>query len=201
MHGDTLKTVANAIKGRDDPETVPDVQGMDGIPADDLAEFTARMTGNPLQSSTVGRPVIPPWNAATAPMQQPAKRAKIETPLDSQTIAAQLADFQRKKEKEELAQFIASGVSYPPGTRTQPAFFIIRLNPPGQGPWAAKNWTQLYPASERPRLVPPRPWPHADGKSASHSSKNSAQSPQSSSNEPLLSPKLAVKCVSSPPSA
>jgi hypothetical protein len=83
MHGDTLKAVANAIKGRDDRETVADVQGMDGIPATDLAEFTVRMTGNLPPSSTVGRHAIPPWTATTAPTQQPENRARVDALVDS----------------------------------------------------------------------------------------------------------------------
>jgi len=200
-----LTSVANAIKGRDDPETVPDVQGMDGIPAADLAEFTARMTGQPPPTSSVGIRAPRPWNAppTAQSFQQPAtKRAKVDAPLDSQTIAAQLAEFQAKKEQEELAQFIASGVAYPPGTRTQPAFFAIRFNPPGQGAWTAKGWTQLYPGSEHPKSSPPRPWPRdADGKSAQSSSINSSAQLSTPANESLSSPKIsAAKCVSSPTS-
>jgi len=203
MHGETLTNVANAIKGRDDPETVPDVQGMDGIPAADLAEFTARMTGQPPAISSVGIRAPRPWNAPpiTQSSQQPAtKRAKIDAPLDSQTIAAQLAEFQAKKEQEELAQFIATGVAYPPGTRSQSAFFIIRSNPPGQGAWTAKGWSQLYPGSELPKPSPPRPWPRdADGKSAHSSSINSSAQLSTPANESLSSPKIsAAKCVSSP---
>lgn len=205
-HGQTLGAIANAIKGRDDPETVPDVQGMDGIPTADLAEFTARITGQPIPTTTTpalpGRPRAT-WNLTHQQhplQQQPAKRVKVDAPLDSQTIAAQLAEFQAKKEQEELASFIASGVAYPPGTSTQPAFFIVRFNPPGQGPWSAKGWTQLYPGSDRPKSARPRPWTTADGKSDSSNPPHTTLPPRiDSSNDPSSSPKLAAKCVSSPP--
>ena len=141
MHGQTLETIANALSHRSDPATVPEISGMDGIPAQDFQEFKARYKP-PSTSQTVvlskqfkqGKPDVV------------VKKAKIDAPLDAETIQAQLAEFQRKKDEQEIQDLIKQGVIFPPGLTPHQALqtFRYRNPPPGSGPFAAKRLSQLF---------------------------------------------------------
>lgn len=187
MHRQTLEKISNALSHRSDPATVPEISGMDGIPAQDLQEFKSR---------------IQPTNPQTSPiLKQPkpfkpdsgVKKAKIDAPLDPETIQAQLAEFQRKKEDQEIQELIKQGIAFPPGLAPRQALqiFGFRNPPPGTGPFAAKNPSQLIPpviASYPPTPGSQGPHPSkafADGKSDSpalssqfNPSFNSAYSPK-----------------------
>jgi len=136
MHrGAILEKISHALPSRSDPETVPDISGMEGVPAQDLQWFKAKIRSTALsaQSPTAKQP---------RPQVKPeVKKQKIDTPLDAQTIQAQLAEFQQKKHKEELQDLINSGVLLPPGLTPEQSleYFQYRTHPPpGTGPYAAK---------------------------------------------------------------
>ena len=141
MHRQTLETVANALTHRSDPATIPEISGMDGIPAQDFQEFKARY--NP--------PSTPQTIASSRQFKQgkpdaAVKKAKIDAPLDAETIQAQLAEFQRKKDDQEIQDLIKEGVIFPPGLTPHQALQIFRYRnpPPGSGPFAAKPLSQLF---------------------------------------------------------
>jgi len=138
VHRQALDKVANALEHRSNPATIPDISGMDGIPAKDLQDFKARM----LPSQTASQKQQKPWKPS-----DPSKRIKIDTPLATETIQAQLAEFQKKKDDQQIQQLINEGISFPPGLSPRQALhiFAFRHPPPGTGPYAAKSKLQLYP--------------------------------------------------------
>jgi hypothetical protein len=187
MHRQTLEMISNALSHRSDPATVPEISGMDGIPAQDLQEFRSRIQPTNPQTSAVSKQFKPSKPDAAV------KKAKIDAPLDPETIQAQLAEFQRKKEDQEIQELIKQGLTFPPGLTPRQVLqvFGFRNPPPGTGPFAAKNPNQLIPpaiASNPPTLGvhgPPPSKTFADGKSDSpalssqfNPSFNSAYSPK-----------------------
>ena len=141
MHRETLETIANALSHRSDPATVPDISGMDGIPAQDFQEFKARY--NP---PSTPQTVVPSRQFKLAKPDAVVKKAKIDAPLDAETIQAQLAEFQKKKDEQEIQDLIKQGVIFPPGLTPHQALQIFRYRnpPPGSGPFAAKPLSQLF---------------------------------------------------------
>ena len=92
MHRQTLETIANALSHRSDPATIPEISGMDGIPAQDFQEFKARYNPPPTSQS-----VVPSKQFKLGKPDVVVKKSKIDAPLDAETIQAQLAEFQKKK--------------------------------------------------------------------------------------------------------
>lgn len=140
MHrGAILEKISHALPSRSDPETVPDISGMEGVPAQDLQWFKAKIHSTALSAQS------PTAKQQPRPQVKPeVKKQKIDTPLDAQTIQAQLAEFQQKKHKEELQDLINSGILLPPGLTPEQSleYFSYRTHaPPGTGPYAAKPIT------------------------------------------------------------
>jgi len=139
MHRRNLEVVANALTHRSDPTNVPDITGMDGIPAQDLQEYKSRT--HPTAQKTTNLPnmaLLKQFQPVKA--EVPSKRAKIDTPLGAETIQAQLAEFQKKKEKQEIQDLQNQGILFPPGlpATSALALFAFRTPPPGTGLFAAK---------------------------------------------------------------
>ncbi len=150
MHKEKLESIPNALPPKADPEKCPEITGMDGIPELDYEDFKTRRQA-PLVPPL---PSIPPAPGTTpavvrtpgvetnaAPGTVP-KKAKIDTPLDEGTIQAQLAEFQKKKEEEQVKHLIDSGIVLPPGV--EPNLVLHKfpsVPPPGEG---------LYPATKLP---------------------------------------------------
>lgn len=141
MHRETLETIANALSHRSDPTSIPEISGMDGIPAQDLQEFKARYNPPPTLQS-----VVPSKQPKLGKPDAAVKKSKIDAPLDTETIQAQLAEFQKKKDDQEIQDLIKQGFVFPPGLTPHQAFqtFRYRNPPPGLGPFAARPLHQLF---------------------------------------------------------
>jgi hypothetical protein len=111
MHRQNLEAVANALTHRSDPTNVPDISGMDGIPAQDLQEYKSR--NRPTTTNTPNVAMLKQFQPVKTEL--PAKRARIDTPLGAETIQAQLAEFQKKKEQQEIQDLQNQGILFPPG--------------------------------------------------------------------------------------
>ena len=144
MHRQILQVVANALTHRSDPSNIPDITGMDGIPAQDLQEYKSRTH----PTTTQPQPILPPniallkqFRPAVKTDVTPAKRAKIDTPLGAETLQAQLAEFQKKKAQQEIQDLQKQGILFPPGLPAHSALslFAFRTAPPGTGPFAARS--------------------------------------------------------------
>jgi hypothetical protein len=148
MHGETLESVLNALPNRSDPENVPDISGLDGIPAEDIQDYKDRRQGNsiatpknntmiPTQTNNLVKP-------PTAKLLDPApKKAKIDVPvqpLQPEQIQAQLAEFQKRKDDQEVQDLLKQGFVFPPGISPLDALskLAYRSLPPGSGPYATK---------------------------------------------------------------
>lgn len=151
MHRENLEVVANALAHRSDPAKIPDISGMDGIPAQDLQEYKSRTHPN---STIQQAPTLPAF--ALLKQFQPVKadvpamkRAKIDTPLGAETIQAQLAEFQRRKAQQEIQELQTQGILFPPGLPAHSALslFAFRTAPPGTGPYAAKSASVTLPTT------------------------------------------------------
>jgi hypothetical protein len=141
MHRQNLEVVANALTHRSDPTNVPDISGMDGIPAQDLQEYKSR--NRPATANTPNVAMLK--QIQTVKTEVPSKRAKIDTPLGAETIQAQLAEFQKKKEQQEIQDLQNQGILFPPGLSAHSALglFAFRTPPPGTGHFAAKSTAQV----------------------------------------------------------
>jgi hypothetical protein len=139
IHGQTLETVMNALSNRSNPATIPEISGMDGIPAQDLQEFKSRLHQSPSHAN------IPSKQMKLFKPDATVKKAKIDAPLDPETIQAQLAEFQKKKADQEIQELVKQGIIFPPGLSPQQALqiFSFRNPPPGTGPFAAKPLSEL----------------------------------------------------------
>jgi len=118
------------------------------------------------------------------------KKLKIDTPLDTQTIQAQLAKLSDQKRREETQKLLTDGIYPPPGVSTAKLldYYNYLSPPPGTGLYAA-----------RPR--PPCSGHTMDfmyGKSSSSSSSSAEElhTSHQSSTTVLLSP-LVVKFLAS----
>lgn len=134
-----LERISNALNHRQNPSTVPAVSGMDGIPPSDLQEFKARVRS--VMPSIVMSSTSTTLKQQSRPIKQEpiTKKAKIDTPLDPGTIQAQLAEFQKRKEEEEIKELLNSGIALPPGlTPSRAISLFVKTAPPGSGPFAAK---------------------------------------------------------------
>src|SRR5271170_3147622 len=139
MHRQNLEVVANALTHRSDPTNVPDISGMDGIPAQDLQEYKSRT--HPTAQKTTNVPNMGLLKQLQpVKTEVPAKRVKIDAPLGTETIQAQLAEFQKRKEQQEIQDLQNQGILFPPGipAHSALALFGFRTSPPGTGPFAAK---------------------------------------------------------------
>ena len=141
MHRQTLETIANALSHRSDPAPAPEISGMDGIPAHDFQEFKSRYN---LPSTSPN--IVPSKQFKQGKPDSVVKKAKIDAPLDAETIQAQLAEFQKKKDEQEIQDLIKQGIILPPGLSPHQALQIFRFRnaPPGSGPFAAKPTSQLF---------------------------------------------------------
>jgi hypothetical protein len=142
MHSQTLETIPNALPNRSNPANIPDVSGMDGIPTQDVQAFKARLSLSLAAKSTTPQKQLKAGKVDSAP-----KKQKIEAPLEPETIQAQLAEFQKKKEQQEIQDMINHGVALPPGLTPHEALQKLGLRnpPPGSGPFAAKPIASLLP--------------------------------------------------------
>ena len=136
MHRQNLEVVANALTHRSDPTNVPDISGMEGIPAQDLQEYKSR--NRPTTTNTPNVAMLKQFQPVKTEVS--SKRAKIDTPLGAETIQAQLAEFQKKKEQQEIQDLQNQGILFPPGLPSHSALglFAFRTPPPGTGAFAAK---------------------------------------------------------------
>lgn len=156
MHKEKLEAIPNALAQRADPERGGDILGMDGIPELDYEEYKTRRQApllpsippapgtTPMVRPTFAAKVEPPPGIAGAT----AKKAKIDTPLDETTIQAQLAEFQKKKEQEQVQHLISSGIALPPGL---PHNLVLSkfptVPPPGEGTYAATKLPAAFNTS------------------------------------------------------
>jgi hypothetical protein len=138
-HAQTLDRIPNALSHRQNPLAIPTISGMDGIPASDLQDIKARV--RPTMQFIATTPTSTAFKQQVGPNKQEpsAKKAKIDTPLDPVTIQAQLAEFQKRKEQEEIQELLKSGIALPPGLSPSQAMSkFIKAPPPGSGQFAAK---------------------------------------------------------------
>jgi hypothetical protein len=138
-HAQTLEKIPNALSHRQNPSAALTISGMDGIPISDLQQFKARV--RPIMQSIATTPTSTSLKQQVCPNKQEpiAKKAKIDTPLDPGTIQAQLAEFQKRKEQEEIQELLNSGIVLPPGLSPSQAMSkFIKAPPPGSGQFAAK---------------------------------------------------------------
>src|SRR5579859_2852488 len=107
IHRSTLDAIPGAVAHRMNPANAPEGNANDGIQATDLQSFLARVRTTSLPQPTT-----------TATKKPEVKKVKVEAPLDKETIQAQLAEFQKKKELEEVDSLRKRGVALPPGLST-----------------------------------------------------------------------------------
>jgi hypothetical protein len=188
MHRESLETIPNALSHRSNPATVPDLSAMDSTPANETKDIKPR-----IHPPSAPQPAPPQKQFKFQKFDQTVKKAKIDAPLGTEAIQAQLAEFQRKKEDQEIQDLIKQGIIFPPGLSPHQALQILgfRNPPPGTGPFAAKSAAQLMPLVQT-GPVPPAPGASnnplktfSDGKSntpafppQSSSSYHSASSPK-----------------------
>jgi hypothetical protein len=156
MHKEKLETIPNALPQKADPEKCPEITGMDGIPELDYEDFKARrqaplvppLPSIPPAPGTTPTVVRPPGMESGAAPGTASKKAKIDTPLDEGTIQAQLAEFQKKKEEEQVKHLIDSGIVLPPGV---PSNLVLSkfpsVPPPGEGLYAATKLPAAFAVS------------------------------------------------------
>jgi len=196
MHKEKLEAIPNALAARADPEKAPEITGMDGIPELDYEEYKARRQAPLVVSATVGttslmRPAFGPVEPAPGTTSGPApttKKAKIDTPLDEGTIQAQLAEFQKKKEQEQVQHLISSGIVLPPGVPHNLVLSKFPTSPPpGDGPYAATKPSAAFASPSNPisnssstsGLVGKLESPAIPSSNSSHMNPNSASNPAS----------------------
>jgi hypothetical protein len=138
MHGMTLEVVANALGHRSDPSTAPDIIGMEGIPQKDLEDFKSR--AYPATLST-------PNQQKFGKQGKAEKKVKVDGPLSTETIQAQLAEFQKKKDDQEIQDLVKQGITFPPGLSPRESLHLFSFShpPPGSGPYATRTKSQLIP--------------------------------------------------------
>jgi len=143
MHNETLETVPNALANRSDPATVPDIQGMEGIPTKDLQEFKSRV-----RPSSKPPLSLPQFLQKAGKVEPVVKKAKVDAPLGAQEIQAQLAQFQKRKEQQEIEELKKTGIAFPPGLPESQALKLFNYRkelPPGTGTYATRHPLTLIP--------------------------------------------------------
>jgi len=142
IHNAILETVPNALASRSDPATVPDIQGMEGIPTKDFQDFKSRVRPSKPQLS------LPQFLQKAGKVEPVVKKAKVDAPLGAQEIQAQLAQFQKRKEQQEIDELKISGITFPPGLPESQVLKLFNFRkelPPGTGPYATRHSLTLIP--------------------------------------------------------
>jgi hypothetical protein len=189
MHRESLETIPNALSHRSNPATVPDLSAMESTPTNDAKPR--------IQLSSTPQSGPPQKQLKFQKFDQTVKKAKVDAPLATETIQAQLAEFQKKKEEQEVQDLIKQGIVFPPGLTPHQALqiFEFRNPPPGTGPFAAKSAVQLMPLVQSGPIPPAPSISNNPPKTLSDGKSNTlAFPPQSSSSyHSASSPKFVSK--------